>query len=457
MNNTNENSKSFHDRAKTIAEKSLARAKGDAVPQTSSATPTPVVSAQTTNQTPNVNSAPPAPNEQVPNMETNFPDITLNNLPDNNSKDFEYDIDPAPSEEEIKAESTPPPVDNSSSESSEDADEEFPDLPEGQSSAAENFKKLRKKYKYTKEEAKTAREELASTKAKLEEYESGLTVPEVTQQLNNRIAQLETYEKIFNLKTTPEYIEKVTTPLNDQFKALNEYVAEYKAEPEIIEAALGATTKAERNRLLARAGLDPVAALEVSNVIGKIKDLNNYAVELEKEPAKSLEKLVEDNMRIKGEREKEQRAAIATTSKNMWIESVQDVRSQDKYPELTMIPGNTEHNEKFVKPVLQKAATEYGRLINGLVGAGLKELPAPIGKALARMTKLAIGGAVIREQNKILQERIAELEGSIKTKNSHYRPGAHGAHVAAQPNRTDSSAPKEHPAMRAYNRAHGIK
>ena len=443
-------SKTFHERAKSIAEKSLARSKGAEVQVT---TP-PIVASQTTN------TPPPQPTlvDAPINVLSDFPDVHLNSLPNTQkSGEFDYDIDPELSAAELEAEKVKPILEAKAPEAESEDDEEFPDILEGQNSAAENFKRLRKKYKYTKEEARSAREEALAHKARLDEYESGLTVPEVTQKLNNRISQLETYEKIFNLKTTPEYIEKVTTPLNESFKTLNEYVAEYSADQGLVEAALSAETKAERNRLLARAGLDPVASLEISNTIGKIRELNVSALEMEKEPAKALDKLVSDNMYIKGEREKAQRTAIAEISKSVWIESVQDIRSQGTYPELTMVAGNTEHNDNFVKPVLQKAATEYGRLVNGLVEAGLKELPAPIGKALARMTKLAIGGAVVREQNKALQARVEELEESIKTKNSHYRPGAHGAHVASNRGAPDSSGKKESAAMRAYNRANGSK
>jgi hypothetical protein len=115
---------------------------------------------------------------------------------------------------------------------------------------------------------------------------------------------------------------------------------------------------------------------------------------VEKEPVRALEGLKAEYKAVQETRMAQRKQAIASTSRNAWISQLHRIRAEGKAKELIMVEGNTDHNEKVVRPVLTQAATEYGKLVNILAEDGLEVLSEKAANALAASVLLAHASAV---------------------------------------------------------------
>lgn len=309
---------------------------------------------------------------------------------------------------------------------------------------AENFKRLRLKLKETAHSLKEAKSAQAETVKELEGYKTGSVLPEVLMEKENRIAELERYEKLHSLKTSKEYQEKFVQPLSGLRNKLHEMAADYELPKEVMDQALGIRNKAELNRFLAN-NFDEVGALEAKQVINQINSIQEDARDAEAEPAKALDNLIEEHARVDEFRDAERRSRIADISKDTWVESLVSIREEGKIPELIMKESDPTHNDKFVKPILQAAASEYGRLVRALAEGGLKTMPKDLGYALARMVQLAHASAVSIESRAAAMKHAEDLERNIDRTASYYRPqiGSAGGGVSGSPDTKAPSSPLE--------------
>jgi len=288
--------------------------------------------------------------------------------------------------------------------------------PEGQ------FKKLRTKYQTAAKELREKTVELENIRKKVKDYDEGLSVAPVTQQQLARIAELEKYETLYNFKGSPVYQEKFTAPLQAEHSKLAEIANEYNINEETVRAALNASSSADTNRILSQAFGDEVGALEAKSIIRNIKKIQTDAMEAEKEPAQALARMQEDSNRIAAEQRRQANDVIANTARSGWSESLVALREDPRFPELTFQEGNSEHNEKYVRPILTKAGQEYGKIVRALAENGLKQMPKDLSFALAKMTQLAHQSAVAAVERDALKARVVELETRLHGRNGIDRP-----------------------------------
>lgn len=338
----------------------------------------------------------------------------------------EYDINP-------KAETPPaPPVEEPKKDTipkefvPEDPTDEIDSMIDPKGTTGENFKKLRTKLKTLNTDHKKASEELETLRKKVTDYENGLAVPEVTQAQLDRIAQLEVYEKLYNFKASPVYQEKYAAPIRSDQEKLLSLAKDHQVDPEILNRAFAADSEAETNRILSGAFKDPLSALEAKGAFKNIKRLQAEALEAEKEPAQSLARMQEENDRIIAEKRMKANDAIVNVSKEAWSESLVHLRQDPRFPEITYREGDTEHNEKFVRPILTKAGQEYGRIVKTLAQHGLTEMPKDLGIAISRMTQLAHQSAAIAIDRDYWKNLALEREALIQQKTHLHRPGVTG-------------------------------
>lgn len=365
-------------------------------------------------------STPSAPSVPVPNNVAPTPPEPPKVVEATAVKEPEFDINPTkPAADKIELNKEPIPKEFLP----EDPTDEIDQLMEPNESIGKNFKNLRTRLKSVNKLSKEQGVELEALRKKVTDYENGLAVPEITAQQTARIEELERFEKIVNFKSSPVYQEKYINPIKAEEEKLAQLATEYSIDPKNLEAAMSATTAADANRILTQLFKDDIGALEAKSIIKNINKIRSDAQEAEKEPAQIYAKMQEESNRIIQEKRARANEAIAHVSKDAWSESLQHLRTDPRFPEITYKEGDTEHNDRYVRPILTKAGQEYGKIIRTLAENGLSELPKDLSVALARMTQLAHQSAAIAVQRDSLSKRVQELEDIINRKNMINRPG----------------------------------
>lgn len=297
--------------------------------------------------------------------------------------------------------------------------------------SAENFKKLRTKLKTINTEYKTASQELETLRKKVSDYDTGLATPAQLQEYQDRIQALEVYEKMYNLKTSPAYVEAIAKPLQETKTKLIELAKDYEVDLTVLDEALSITNRAELNRLLTN-HFDEVGALEVKSLLGKMQEINNKAAEADKEPSIALQRLnaqTEQSMQAKRQMEIDE---ITTTSKSAWVESLTSLREED-HVGLSFRDGDTEHNETIARPILNKAGRDYGVVVKALAEQGLKTLPKEVSYVIARSIQLAHESAYLRHQNEQMKTELVTLRQRVGNLNNLNRPNANGFRSNSSP------------------------
>jgi hypothetical protein len=292
-------------------------------------------------------------------------------------------------------------------------------------SIAENYKLLKSKFKEVKTEAQRIAEEKAAIAKKLEEYETGAVVPDLLQQKENEIARLSAYEKMFNFKGSKAYQEQFVKPLSQNAEQLKAIFKDYEIPEEVLSQVEGVSNRAERNRFLSE-HFDPVGAEEVKRLLESRQELRTRAKDIEAGSTDFIRNVEEEQKRIDAAREVERKSNIAGKAKEAWLQSLLQVKQENKTPELVLSDTDEERNAKVVRPILTQAATAYGKLVTYLAENGIKELPDDLGRALARMALLSHASAfAIHSRDSVLKHAEAAEEGT-RIGNGYFRPAIGG-------------------------------
>lgn len=294
-----------------------------------------------------------------------------------------------------------------------------------------NFKKVRTKLSETTKTLKEKETEITDLKSKIEAFKTGVEQPEVIKQKDDEIARLSRFEQIHSLKTSPAYLEAFVKPIDEATAQIRAIAKDYGYPEGVIEKAVNISNKAELNRFLA-SHFDEVGALEVKSIITRVQDVRAQAIQAEQEPVQALARIqAEHTQAIEAERARE-KASIAEASKRAWVDGILAIRAEGKVQELIPREGDTEHNEKFVKPILQAAATEYGKLIRVLADSGLKALNQDAAKQLAMICqRAAASGTAFASRDALMKE--LEGYGAGANARKYGRPSLGGGQRASAP------------------------
>lgn len=327
---------------------------------------------------------------------------------------------------------TDTPKKEAASDSLKELEDPFPgeDIPKD--SIQENFKKLRSFFRETRSKVKETETKLSEVQGELEKYKKGEILPDALKELTTRNAELEKYEKLVALKTSKSYQEKFVKPLSSIQSQINAIAKDYEIPEDVISKALTIDNRAELNRFLSD-HFDDTGALEVKQLISKAKELQSQAITAEKEPASSLEKLMQENERVSASKRQENHAVVAETSKNAWANSLSKIREEGKALELIFKPGDEKYNKEYVEPIIGKAAEEYGKIVTLLVQNGLEALPDDLAFALSRMTQLAHSVAVANEQRFRAIEEAEAIKQNAQRLTQYIRPQVGAPSVASAP------------------------
>lgn len=294
---------------------------------------------------------------------------------------------------------------------------------------AENFKKLRTKLRETLKTKKETETKLQTLESELGKFQNGEAVAPILQEKETRIAELERYEQIHNLKNSKAYRENFVQPLNEVTGKLSEIALDYGIPKDVINKALNMGNEAQLNQFLSQ-HFDTVGAVEVKSLINTARTINAQAQEAEKEPARMLAELNQQHAIIENERQTRRKETIVHQAKSSWTDTLISMRNEGKFPELTLRTGDEKHN-KLVTPIIAKASTEYGKLVRKLTDAGVEQLPPEVASYLARMTLISHAAAIAINTRNSALDKLSEVTENVKRHTSHIRPSIGGASVSA--------------------------
>lgn len=257
----------------------------------------------------------------------------------------------------------------------------------------DSLRDLKNVLKSKDEELTTVSSRLSELEAELAKYKAGEVVPESTQSKLDRMAELERYEKLHNLKASPEFYETVVKPKEAEVEKLKAHAEQYKATLADVLKANEFTDPRAKNQYL-RKFFDDVGALEAKNILDNINKFDGLASQMETQPDEALAKIYNDIELQKAEKIRQDLANMSSVAETGWANSLGEVRSEGHYPELTLKEGNEDHN-KVARPIIENAAREFGKFVNWLATLGVREIPVEAAKLLAKRFQLSEAALVI--------------------------------------------------------------
>lgn len=272
---------------------------------------------------------------------------------------------------------------------------------------------------------------LLETSSKLEKYEKGEMAPDVIRAKDERIAQLEPYEKIVSLKLSPEYQENFVAPAVELRGELEKIGEDYGVPAHIMHQAVGITNRKELNSFLARHFSDNVGAWEVKRVIEGLQDLGERALEADKQPGEALQTLKAQFLQRQEEEKKQRAGEFEYIAKEAWNGALEKTKKEGVYNELILHPTDSQWNKTVVEPIQHRAATQYGNLVKQLSANGLKTLPPALAMGLARTIQLAIAGTMALDAKANAENERNTLIQNTKRTNGYMRPQIGGSNGSA--------------------------
>lgn len=322
---------------------------------------------------------------------------------------------------------------DAAADSAEDEDEALPE-----DAKAENFKKLRDLTERAKQKAKVAaakaaevEEQLKETRSKLEQYETGLVVPDVIAEKDKRIAELEPLEKLHALKTSREYQERFIRPLTEMHTRLRELAQSYDFQDAAeIDQALNISNPAELNRYLSRR-FDALGAQDARDLIRGIQNLQNQALEAQQQPAAALSKMIADSQAAEEAAARQAFQDVHAQARTAWTRALAKHKADGVLHELILDPNDESHNARYVRPTLAKAGAEYGRVVKELFANGLRKLPDELAYALAAMCQYTQAAAIQSQMRVAATEHAQAVEESARAARAFNRPPVGGGSPTA--------------------------
>ena len=311
--------------------------------------------------------------------------------------------------------------------------------------AENNIKKLRSSFNTVKAEKEAIIKEKEEIAAKLKEYESGNIIPEPLKAKEQRIAELEKYEQIHNLKMSKQYQDTYIKPIEDASSKLNMLAAEYDVD---VNELLAQKSERELNYFLSN-NFDAIGGVEAKGLVRQLQNLYVEAKKAEEEPKKAFERMQQEHAAMQQQKRAQTKQRIAATVTDAWTEVISEIERDGKAQEFIPRVNDEEHNKKYVTPLREAAGGEYGKIVRMLTELGVEDMPKELSKALAKMTALAhVSAVAIETRDKALQ-KLNEIEETTKRRNNLVRPkigsssGGGGAPVAAPKMSTAESAAEQ--------------
>lgn len=315
-----------------------------------------------------------------------------------------------------------------------------------------NFNKLKTHAKTLDEQKKLIETELTTARAQVESYEKGEIVPEVLKNQHERIKELEKWEQIHNQKMSPIYKHAITDPLGQYSDELVDIAEDYNVPIAKVKSLLNIEDEVELNREISKqfkdseGRVDLIAANDVKNILKNIREIHAVADELEQEPERVFNQLKTEHQQAIERETVIKRRNLANEGKKAWSESWNEIVAEGSASTLLSDKAPLEYVEKHVMPMRQKAAREFGLLMNELGETALDIKPNTI-KAIAKMTLLAHEAALANALATSALDDLEETVNGAKRINPLLRPNTG--------NRSSGLPPAPEPSQPRTAREHG--
>lgn len=264
-------------------------------------------------------------------------------------------------------------------------EEEFPELAaDTMPDADRNWGILKSALKEKKAALKEVSEQKAQLEAELQDYKVGKKMPDHLQAKEEEISQLRRYQKIVDLKASPEYQEAHVKPLKEVRSKVDHLLTTEYGFPKEELAELRSMDFKSQNAWLERE-LDAVGALQIRDLLDKEKQIVGGMQQAEKEPEQEFERLMQEGARAREVRQAQQKSAIKETFRDGWARSLLKIRQEGKFPELTPKESDSQYNKNIVDPIVRNAATEGGKFVAMLVEDGLTKLRPEVAEFISNM------------------------------------------------------------------------
>jgi len=334
--------------------------------------------------------------------------------PDDGTSEIQSLLD---SEEPAKFEDEAPPAPLV-----EDPETDIPETLDGVESPQQSFANLRKALKATKQEREAAAQKVLELEQRVAKFQTGEEIPEPLKDVHARVTELEHYKSLVSLKANPEYEKQVLAPLTDTKAKLVELYKAYGANPEKLQQLFANKDVKFRNSQLGAVLKDPVAVLEAKNLLTQVDTLHQTQEHFEKQPTIALEQMVAAEIETRNANVRERLGEVKTRSSSAWVKALTDIRKEGKIFEIIPQAGNHEHNEKWVKPIVDKAAKQYGLIVKSLVEAGLRDLPENAAYAIARAVQQAYAAGSAAESRAVALAEADRVRQNAQRRSVYERP-----------------------------------
>lgn len=292
--------------------------------------------------------------------------------------------------------------------------------------AANNFKKLRTKFKETAKLAKEREEALKVTNTRLEKILKGEEDIPVVVELKNKVAELEPFQHLHALKDSKAYKSRIIEPKNKVKEKLATLAKGYDVPPEMLLQAAEITDVKEQNYFLMQ-HFDELGALEAKQHISELQKINTDAKSFEAEPVKALATLEVEEAHFLEEKNLTRKNTITETGKSSWNKAISKIRKEGKIKELIPRDSDPEFNSKWVEPIQRTAEANFNRIVQDLTDGGMEVLSPQVAEALARATLLSITAATAIQRANAAEAELAAMQETATRRNGYSRPNFGGA------------------------------
>lgn len=287
--------------------------------------------------------------------------------------------------------------------------------------AAENFKRLRHSLKEKEKSISELTSAHKTATEELEKYKKGEILPPVVKEKDEEIKRLSRFERLVNLKTSPEYHEKYIAPLAQKTEQLKTIFKDYGIPDPLVARALAFESRVDLNTFLSE-HFDSEGAREVKDIILSTKALTTDAKAAEAEPAQELQKLQEQNRITKLAEDSDRRGNIAASARSGWLDALSEIRNEKKALELIRRENDPKFNETFVDPILKSASEDFSQAISEATNNGVTTISKNYAKAIAKAFMLSHAAALAMETRNRAVDDITTFHNTAERTNRMLRP-----------------------------------
>lgn len=283
------------------------------------------------------------------------------------------------------------------------------------------FKDLRDKVKGLETVVQEKETVLTDVQAKNSKYETGEEIPEILKPKLERLQELEKYEKLYALDSSPEFRELYLAPLEQAKEELNKFAEDYGIPKNVMEQISEMTNRRELNRALSDYCEDALGADEARRLIDSLNQKKAVVKEARNSAESTLNSLLSKNNEMYQMQEQERISHVKGVASSAWKEGIGELLSTGNYPELTIKDGDKDHNA-ISGPIIERAAGEFGKVMNILAAAGIKSIPKEAAKIIAKRFATSEAAPIIAASRGHFYQELQKLIGDGHNAAKYDRP-----------------------------------